>query len=255
MVPKANSRIYIMQKYQFKPTFWLTLFLGSVMVITTCFGVWQLDRAAQKRQLQAAIDMRTSQPALALPDNAASLQDLETVQHHNGVLQGTWLPEHQFLLDNVVHKGKVGFYVYTPMLIADAQVVLINRGWIAAHARRDQIPTVAVDAGLIQVAGRFAAPRSKPVMLGGLPPANANSQQVWFYVDLALLQAQIGLPVANFVLLQTSSDNSGLLREWPVYDSKVGMHIGYAIQWFAFAGMALVFFVIFSFRRSVNKEK
>ncbi|MDP6968348.1 MAG: SURF1 family protein [Gammaproteobacteria bacterium] len=244
-----------MQKYQFKPTFWLTLFLGSVMLMTISFGYWQLDRAKQKQQLQSAIDSRSTLPPLVLAGAEVSLKDLAEVQHSNGVLRGTWLPEHQFLLENVVYKGKVGFYVYTPMLIADAYVVLVNRGWIAAHARRDQVPTVAPAPDLLQVAGRFAAPRSKPVMVGGLPPANANSQQVWFYVDLALLEIQTGLPVADFVLLQTSADNSQLVRDWPVYDSKVGMHIGYAIQWFAFAGIALVFFVMFSFHRSDAKEK
>ena len=32
----------------------------------------------------------------------------------------------------------------------------------------------------------------------------------------------------------------GFVRKWPKYDAKVGMHIGYSIQWFAFALIVLV---------------
>ena len=151
--------------------------------------------------------------------------------------------------------GNNGFYVYTPLLMQDGNVVLVNRGWVAANAHRKDVPQVSVPQGPTTIAGRFSKPRSKPIMLGGLPPANANSDEVWFYVDLPLLRRLLNRPVAEFVLLQNSSDQSGLSRQWPVFDTKVGMHIGYAIQWFAFAFIAFVFFLIFSIRRNKSEEK
>ena len=251
-----------MQRKQFRPSFWLTLFLGSVFAMTASFGFWQLDRADQKRTLQAAIDSRSVLPPISLPNTSVDTSNLDSVQHYTGSVQGVWLPEQQFLLENVVHEGKNGFYVYTPLLMGDGQVVVVNRGWVAASPYRDQLPDVPVaDAnmsntdGVVRVAGRFAAPRSKPVMVGGLPAANINSQVVWFYLDLELVSKQVAKPVAHFVMLQNSDDESGLVREWPIFDTKVDMHIGYAIQWFAFAFIALVFFLIFSFRRPKAEEK
>ncbi|MDP6165915.1 MAG: SURF1 family protein [Gammaproteobacteria bacterium] len=244
-----------MQKYQFRPGIWLVLFLGSVMVMTASFGFWQLDRAEQKQQLQSAIDRRSAEQPIALPNSQIDIQDLSAMQHFSGVVRGSWLANKQFLLENVVYKGKVGYYVYTPLLLADGQVLLVNRGWVAASAYREQLPNVELPSEAAEISGRFAAPRSKPIMVGGLPPANANSDAVWFYVDMALLQARVDMPLASFVMLQTSADDTGLVRDWPVFDAKVSMHIGYAIQWFAFTVIAFIFFLIFSFRRSKVEEK
>lgn len=238
-----------MQKYTFKPGIWLILFCGSVFAMTVSFGFWQLDRANVKQQLQDAIDARQSDAPLHLPNALIDLTKLSDAQHYLGSVTGKPVADGQFLLENVVHNGKPGFYVYTPVLMNDGQVVLVNRGWVAANAHREDIPQISVNELETQFTGRFAAPRSKPVMVGGLPPANANSEDVWFYVDLELLASKLDRSVAAFVLLQTNSDDSGLLRDWPVYDTKVGMHIGYAIQWFAFAAIDTVFFLLFSVRR------
>lgn len=238
-----------MQNYTFKPGIWLILFCGSVFAMTVSFGFWQLDRANEKQQLQDAIDTRQNDAPLHLPNALIDISELSQAQHFLGSVTGTPIADGQFLLENVVHNGKPGFYVYTPVLMHDGQVVVVNRGWVAANAHREDIPQISVAEKETAFSGRFAAPRSKPVMVGGLPPANANSDSVWFYVDLDLVAQKLDRQVASFVLLQTNTDDSGLLRDWPVYDTKVGMHIGYAIQWFAFAAIDTVFFLLFSIRR------
>ncbi len=89
-----------MQKYQFRPGIWLVLFLGSVMVMTASFGFWQLDRAEQKQQLQSAIDRRSAEQPIALPNSQIDIQDLSAMQHFSGVVRGSWLANKQFLLFN-----------------------------------------------------------------------------------------------------------------------------------------------------------
>ena len=41
----------------------------------------------------------------------------------------------------------------------------------------------------------------------------------------------------------------GFAREWPRIDTKVGMHIGYALQWLAFALIAFATYLYVSTRR------
>ena len=52
--------------------------------MTATLGLWQLDRAAQKRALQAALDSRAALPPLDARDLAAS-PEAAAAQHHRRV--------------------------------------------------------------------------------------------------------------------------------------------------------------------------
>ncbi len=56
-------------------------------------------------------------------------------------------------------------------------------------------------------------------------------------------------PLQSVVLLQDPDDAHGFARYWPREFPKEGMHIGYAIQWFAFAVIALGIFLRLSLSR------
>jgi cytochrome oxidase assembly protein ShyY1 len=51
------------------------------------------------------------------------------------------------------------------------------------------------------------------------------------------------------VIEQHSHADDGLLREWPRPDTGVEKHEAYALQWYALAGLAVVLFIVLSFRR------
>jgi cytochrome oxidase assembly protein ShyY1 len=52
------------------------------------------------------------------------------------------------------------------------------------------------------------------------------------------------------ILEQHSPAPDGLLREWPRPDLGVEKHESYALQWYSLAGLAVVLFVVLSFRRA-----
>ena len=54
------------------------------------------------------------------------------------------------------------------------------------------------------------------------------------------------------MMLQSPQDDSGFVRQWPEPQANVGMHIGYAIQWFAFALIALLVWLRLSLQRSAE---
>lgn len=234
-----------MNSYQFSPTIRLTLFCGIVASILAAFGVWQLDRAAEKEGLQEAVETRTKMPMLQTKslDTAKMFldkQQSEQLLHRTIKLEGHFDPEQQILLENIVHNTVNGYYVYTPLRLESNKAVLINRGWLPAGRTRADIPQIATPKGRVTIRGRLAKPRSKPIMPGELPPPDINSEQVWFYLDLEFLASKSQLQLLPLVVLQTSPASDKLLREWPDFDGKTGMHIGYAIQWFVFA-LAVLF--------------
>ncbi|MFQ6689938.1 SURF1 family protein, partial [Bordetella pertussis] len=50
------------------------------------------------------------------------------------------------------------------------------------------------------------------------------------------------------VLMQTGEHNDGLARDWPQPSVDYNQNIGYAMQWFAFAGIAAIAWLVVAAR-------
>ena len=106
----------------------ITLAAVATALLTTRLGVWQLSRADEKITLQAAVEQQALQPLLeALPDDA---QPAPTWHHRRVRLQGRWSSPHTVYLDNRQMNGRPGFFVVTPLVLADGRAVLVQRGWL-----------------------------------------------------------------------------------------------------------------------------
>jgi cytochrome oxidase assembly protein ShyY1 len=68
-------------------------------------------------------------------------------------------------------------------------------------------------------------------------------------VDLKQFAAQSGLRLRPYFLEQHSPADDGLLREWPRPDAGVEKHESYSLQWYSFAALTMVLFIVLSFRR------
>jgi surfeit locus 1 family protein len=222
-------------------TRWILITLATVlgMAATTSLGRWQLNRAAEKEALQAAMDAQGDRQALdstsllAAPDPAALL-------HQPVVLRGQWLADQTVYLDNRQMHAKVGFYVVTPLrLEGSTQLVLVQRGWLARNfEQREQLPAITTPTGSVSLQGRIAPLPGKLFELG-TPASGAIRQNL----DLQQFRQQTRAPVLPVIVVQTGSASEGLLRDWPPVNLGVEKHYGYALQWFGMAAlMALLYF-------------
>jgi len=223
-----------LQSYRFRPGLGATLATLAATALFVGLSLWQLDRADQKRSLQAQVEARMAQPALAYHGQPLNL---DAERFRRVTLSGRFLPAHQLLLDNVIHEGRPGYEVITPLEVAGSeQVVLIDRGWIPAAATRQEIPDVDAPQGELRIEGRIDRPHSRPVVGGNIPVVDRTR---WSWLDLGQFEQRSGLKTEPFLVLMSPESPGGFVRQWPAFNAKVGMHIGYAIQWAAFALMAL----------------
>ncbi len=210
--------------------------------IFTYLSVWQMGRSEERKQLRNEIVQRSAQQ---VSDFVSADIDLETDQYKRYRLQGEFLNQHQLLLDNVVRHGKPGYEVITPFRLPDNSLVLVNRGWITAGNDRRVLPDIKVMPGKQQVIVMLDKPRSAPVV--GAGPVESGIR--WNYLDVAYYREASGLKVPDYLLLLSADSGSGYDREWPEITDKSGMHIGYAIQWGAFALIAFGTFLGMSIKR------
>lgn len=214
--------------------------------VTARLGFWQLDRGAQKTALQAAIDARSAMPPLAESDLASDAAQA-AAQHHRPVrLSGQWSPSHTVYLDNRQMGGRPGFYVVTPLKLADGRAVLVQRGWAPRDMRdRTRVPSPQTPATPVVVSGRLAPPPGRLYEFD-TPSADAVGP-IRQNLDLAAFARETGLVLLPSSVLQTEPavPQDGLLRDWPAPSLGVAKHHGYAFQWFGLSALVVLLYVWF----------
>jgi surfeit locus 1 family protein len=207
-------------------------------------GNWQRGRMEAKEALRAQLDAASAMPAVALPDVGA----WDAWRYRPVRAEGTFDATRQFLVDNRVQAGRVGFHVVTPLVLADGRVVLVNRGWVAAGATRDRLPAVPPATGPVVVAGRVGLPTSGYVELAADDGAGTVRQNL----DPARFAAATGVRVLPIVVEATAPatpEDAPLVRDWPLPDAGSDKHRIYMMQWYAFAALAAGLWLTFRVRR------
>lgn len=212
--------------------------------LTARLGSWQLDRAAQKTAMQAALDARERDAPL---DTAAAWTTdggAARALHYRRVhLRGHWSGAHTVFLDNRPMDGRVGFYVVTPLVVGDGRAILVQRGWVPRDALdRTRLPEVASPEGPVALSGRMAPPPGR--LYEFQPDERGRIRQ---NLDLDAFARETGLRLAPLSVVQTEPAGAGdaLRRDWPAPDTGVAKHRGYAFQWFALSTLIVLLYVWF----------
>jgi surfeit locus 1 family protein len=232
---------------------WLPL--AAVWLLVPVFlllGLWQLQRADEKRRLQEEYDARRQGPAVRVE---ARVQAGEDLRFYRVEAAGRYDPDHQFLLDNRVHHGRVGYHVITPLRIGDSEVrVLVNRGWIALGESRDRPPAIDTPRGPVSLTGVATVPSEKGYRPYTAPATDGKWETVWPYLDMKRYAQAVSFPVQPVVILLDPVNPSGFTREWSRLDAGIAVHQGYAFQWFALA-VALVGLYLLVRRRARRADE
>jgi surfeit locus 1 family protein len=235
--------------WRFTPRLWSTIGAAIVMTIMVQLGNWQLSRAQQKESRQEQLDMRSREPAVALPGVPVKLEDF---QYRRVEARGEYVPRHMIYLDNKIYKGLAGYQVLVPLRIGMSSMhVLVNRGWVVADRDRSKLPEIPVPAGQVFISGIATTANQKTLELSN----ELVSGQVWENLDLARYRIATGLALQPVMILQTDDVKDGLVRQWPRPDSGSGKNLGYAFQWFAMALAVLIIYVVLSVKQERSKQK
>ena len=149
------------------------------------------------------------------------------------------------LLDNKVNRGRNGYHVVQPLRTAEGRHVLVNRGWVAAPAHRENLPKLLTPPGMHLVEGRVLEhfPRAYA------PEPAKPEGRVWQNVEVTTFTAWSGLKLEPYVIEQHSPLADGLARNWPAPDSGAEKNEMYALQWYSLAALSVVLFLVLSVRR------
>lgn len=224
--------------------------LVLVGAIALCgLGMWQLDRHAQRAALNARIAAGLAQPPIPLE----AFGDLQLLDYRPVTVRGVFDPTHEVLLRNRSFNGVTGYHVITPLRLSGRnEAVLVDRGWIPlTEASPDARRRFAPASGETMVTGIARQPET---YVGGPkdPPLTSARPRLdaWFRVDVARIQEQTPYPLLPvFIEMQPVPDAPFTLPQpIPPPEPDQGPHLGYAIQWFAFAVILIVGYVAVQYK-------
>ena len=234
---------------------WLAfhLLVAGVVVAFIGFGFWQLDRHDQRREFNATLLARSTDPALDVTEMARELDGglpIDDLEWRAATATGTYLPAEQILIVNRSQNGRAGDNIVMPLALDDGRVLLVNRGFVPLGE-----PVAAAPDGTVTVTGivRLSEERRRGQISDPASGELLEAQRL----DIERLAAQLPAPVVPFALelVASTPSESGPFPEpvtRPALDS--GPHLSYAVQWFIFAVAVAVGWVL-AVRRSIATRR
>lgn len=226
----------------------LLLLALCVAVLFVALGMWQLDRAEQKRNSFAQFELRGNASEVDL--NQASVGDSSALSGYRAAAAGRYLGP-SILLDNQVDQSRVGYLVYSVFEIdGRSSSLLVNRGWINAGADRSLAPEFDTPTARQLLEGRLSQPPQGGLRLQGSELIESLGVDMWRVqgIDFAALTATVGKELLPITLLLDADAPDGFVRTWTPPGSDEARHLGYAFQWFALAVTVVIVSVVVALR-------
>jgi surfeit locus 1 family protein len=220
------------------------------LAILLSLGTWQVRRLAWKEGLIATIDSRVNASPVPLAEverTAASGGDFE---YRPVATSGTYLhAKEQFFF--ATHEGQSGWFVYTPLQMADGRAVLVNRGFVPYDRKSPETRQDGQIGGEIEVVGLArSAPAGKP---SWLVPDNQPDENVFYWKDLAAMTANAGLDPQIVVPFFIDAQRSDVPGGYPIGGVTIvelpNNHLQYAVTWYGLAAALLGVYVGMLLRR------
>jgi surfeit locus 1 family protein len=225
---------------RFRAPPWAIALTALSVAIFSGLGLWQLRRSEEKRAFFAAFDAPAGGAVLTRPIAESQLPSLNFAFVR---LHGQYDGARQLLLDARPHAGRNGYEVLTPLRTADG-AVLVNRGWVAAPARRSELPDVGVTGAQREITGRLTRLPLPGLRTGAAPPGDSGWPRRLLFPTADEISRALGYRVHDYQVLLAPGEPDGFARDWRPAVMSPAQHLAYAVQWFALAVTVIIVFVI-----------
>jgi surfeit locus 1 family protein len=235
----------------------LLVFAGSAVLVR--LGIWQLDRLAQQRAFNAHYLETSALPRLVI--KSAPSANITQMEYRPVEVTGVYDPAHQVELRNQYHENQPGYFLLTPLVLADGTAILIERGWIPAAGNATPQDWRQYDQpGTLTVRGSLRLGETQPEM-GGVPdptlaPGQTHLDQ-WNIVNVERIALQLPYKMPP-VFVQPDPDPALAAPPYPYQPEIVideGSHFSYALQWFTFAIILFFGYPLFYLRKVARMEE
>ena len=221
-----------------------TIFYIFFSIVFVVLGFWQINRGNEKTEIIETFELQQAGQAIEFSSNS---QQWERV-YINGKLDDKRI----IYLDNVIHKGILGFKVLAPVFIEENKIMLVDFGWIKQPQSRSQASFVSISENKnVSVSGVLESPEmglilSEDIFTNTWPKISQSK-------SIIALESLFEEEIIKFILLSDYRPDTNFVYLKPVVANMPPVkHYGYAGQWFAMF-IALSIMYLYFLRKSSNE--
>ena len=219
---------------------WLVGTFVVLLVAVGCIelGLWQLRRLSERRAFNASVERAVSSDPTPLGDVlSAGAGDVRRLAYRRVTASGSYDADREVVLFGRTLDGQPGNEVLTPLVLRGGEAIIVDRGWIPLSLQTPPIAEARPPPGRVAVSGILWPAEAATDVDASTPPASQLAK-----VDLSRLRPQLPYTIPPVYLwLRSQRPASGPLpRAVPLPPLDEGPHLSYAVQWFIFAGVAVL---------------
>jgi surfeit locus 1 family protein len=204
-------------------------------------GCWQIHRGKEKARILMTYAKQKNLAATPWNPAMKAPRPYQKVQ-----VQGHLMPLH-FLLDNQHYQHQFGYSVLSPLLLADQEILLVDRGFVPGD--RQHLPLLDIQEGTKSLQGYAYYPSQHAWVLGPEIEKQSSTLTILERIHFSSLALLFPASLKPFVLRLAKEEPEGFLREWQVVSMPAERHYAYALQWFLMALVLVIGWIVLD-RRS-----
>lgn len=220
------------------------------LAILLALGTWQVKRLAWKEALLAELDQRLHAPTVSLAEMEGLAAGGGDVDYRPMQATGRFdnSRERHFL---ATWQGESGFYIYTPLALADGRFLFVNRGFVPYENKEPEMRVLGQLTDTVTVKGLARARLlEKP---SSLVPDNDLKKNVFYWKDLTAMATSTGLDPAKVVPFFLDADKTPNPAGFPIGGVTLidlpNNHLQYAVTWYGLAAALAAISLISWLRR------
>nr|WP_210271685.1 SURF1 family protein [Rhizobium leguminosarum] len=235
----------------------MPVFTGILVLIALAIlislGTWQVERLHWKEGLIADIAARQAASPVPLAHIEAMAATGGDIEYRKVTTTGRYInnKERHFF---ATWRGQTGFYIYTPLELADGRILFVNRGFVPYDNKEPETRMQGQLTGEQTVTG--LAREKLPGKPSWVVPDNDVAKNIFYWKDLDVMAESVGLEKASvipfFVDADSTSNPAGLPIGGVTQVDLPNDHLQYAFTWYGLAAVLVVVVAISWFRKGGN---
>ncbi|ARM87300.1 surfeit locus 1 family protein [Rhizobium sp. CIAT894] len=223
------------------------------LAILISLGTWQVERLHWKEGLLADIAARQVAAPVPLAEIEAMAASGGDIEYRKVTATGRYInnKERHFF---ATWRGQTGFYVYTPLELADGRTLLVNRGFVPYENKE---PEMRMQGQLTDQQTVTGLARSKlPGKPSWVVPDNDVAKNIFYWKDLDVMAESVGLDKARVIPFFVDADSTPNPAGLPIGGvTQVDLpndHLQYAFTWYGLAAVLVAVVGISWFRKGAK---
>jgi len=226
-----------------KPRWIAAILVGLFLAVAFVqLGLWQLSRLDDRRVYNASVAARIDDEPRSLATLVGEFgADPEDLVDRNAVVTGRYIGADEFFSVGRNYDGLTGTLVMTPLELDDGSVMIVVRGLVPVGTPGPPAVGYETPNGIVTLTG-LIDDGEEPLRLGEPAPDDGVLSQI-SRVDLDYINTWYDgevLPIDLILENQVPPNPGESLIPVPRSELTEGSHLGYALQWFAFAVIVVV---------------